>query len=199
MKRYLISAVVILAVLAAAWVVFAQDQPVRPRGGARRFGFLSPEEQQKAVETIEQQVTKLKEALKAQPTRPENFQNLSDEERTKFMDQMRKAGEERQTAIRTIIAELAKLQGRVQPQAEGEQFIIVNTADLKDVQKIAEEEKATKTAERITMMIESGQRGRGMGRRLGAPGERPDRPGRSERAPTTPPTPPIPPQEEEKP
>ncbi len=139
---------------------------------------MSAEDQQKVIEAIEQQVAKLKEGLKAQP-RPEGFANLSEEEKTQLREKFMKAREARQAAIGTILTQLARLQGRMQPPAEGEQFIIVNTADLKEVRKLAVEEKATKTEERLTAMIErptrgfggrtgGGQRGEGGGRQRSA-------------------------------
>jgi len=174
MKRYLISAIIILAVLAVTWAVFAQEGE-RPRG-AGRGAFLPPEEQQKALEAIEQQVAKLKAVAKA-PGLPEgkSFSDLTEEERAKFKERMT----ERQGAIRTIIAQIARLQGQPQP-AEGEQFIIVNTADLKAVQALAEKEKAKETSDRIAALL---QPRRGTGRPAGQPGERgtrqkpPEKPG----------------------
>jgi len=169
MKRYLISAVIILAVLAVTWAVFAQEGE-KPRG-AGRGGFLPPEEQQKAIEAIEQQVVKLKASVQTQVLPAgKSFQDLSEEERAKLKEQMTKAREERQAAIRVILAQLARLQGQMQPLAEGEQFIIVNTADLKAVQALAEKEKAKDTATRIAELLQPPRRG-GAGRPAGQPGQ----------------------------
>jgi len=164
MKRYLISAVIILAVLAVTWAVFAQEAE-KPRG-AGRGGFLPSEEQLKLLGVIEQQVAKLKEVVKASaPPAGKSFQDLSEEERAK----MKEAREQRQAATRVILTQLARLQGQPQP-AEGEQFIIVNTADLKAVQALAEKEKAKETATRIAELLQP-RRG-GAGRPPGQPGER---------------------------
>jgi hypothetical protein len=165
MKRYLISTFVVLAILALTWAVFGQEGE-RARGGAGpgggRGGFMMPEEQLKVLEAIEQQVGKLKETVKASALPAgKTFQDLSDEERTK----MRQAREERQAAIKTVLTQLARLQG--QQPAEGAEYIIVNTADLKAIQELATKEKATETANRLTSLIERPQRG--MGRRAGQP------------------------------
>jgi hypothetical protein len=162
MKKYLTVIVVIAVALAMAWVTFGQE-PTPGRGtgaGGGRGGFMSLEDQQKVIEAIEQQVAKLKEGLKAQP-RPEGFANLSEEEKTQLREKFTKAREVRQAAIGTILAQLARLQGRMQPPAEGEQFIIVNTADLKAVRELAVKEKAKETEDRLTTMIERPTRGFG--------------------------------------
>lgn len=198
MKRYLIAAVVVMTVLAVSWVVLAQEEqkpaagqapaaqapaappaapgPERGQGGGRgRGGLMMPEEQLKAVEAIEQQVTKLKEVVKTSgPPAGRSFQDLSDEERTKMREQMMKAGEERRAAIKMILTQLARLQG--QQPAEGAEYIIVNTADLKSIKELADKEKATETAARLTALIERPQRGGMMGggrggRQGGATGE----------------------------
>jgi len=162
MKKYLTVIVVIAVALAMAWVTFGQERATGRGAGAGggRGGFMTPEEQQKVIEAIEQQVAKLKEGLKAQP-RPEGFADLSEEEKTQLREKFTKAREARQAAIGTILAQLARLQGRMQPPAEGEQFIIVNTADLKAVRELAVKEKAKETEDRLTTMIERPTRGFG--------------------------------------
>ncbi len=161
MKKYLTVIVVIAVALAMAWVTFGQERGTgRGAGGAGRGGFMTLEEQQKVIEAIEQQVAKLKEGLKTQP-RPEGFADLSAEEKTQLREKFTKAREVRQAAIGTILAQLARLQGRMQPLAEGEQFIIVNTADLKGVRELAVKEKAKETEDRLTAMIERPTRGFG--------------------------------------
>jgi hypothetical protein len=173
MKKYLTVIVVIAVALAMAWVTFGQERGTgrgTGAGGAGRGGFMTPEEQQKVIEAIEQQVAKLKEGLKAQP-RPEGFADLSEEEKTQLREKFTKAREVRQAAIGGILAQLARLQGRMQPPAEGEQFIIVNTADLKAVRELAVKEKAKETEDRLTAMIERPTRGFGGRGTGGARGE----------------------------
>jgi len=193
MKRYLIPIVAVLMVLAVTWAAFGQAEErakqresmrqrfqnmseaereqfraqMRERGG--RGGFISPEDQEKAIKAIEAQLAKLKAA---QITRPEGgFQNLSEDERAKLREKMTKVRQERQQALQTIIAQVAMLQGRGQPATEGEQYIIVNVGDLKPIQAAAKKEKAEETAQLLDRLIARGS-GRGPGGRPGA-GQRP--------------------------
>ena len=163
MKRYLISAVIVLVVLVVAWVALGQQQSdFRERMAKMR------EAQTKALEVIDQQVAKLKEDMQQPSFDRSRFQEMSEEDKTKYMEERRKAREAQQASLNTIIAQIAVLQGRMEPLAEGEQLIIVNTADLKAIVKLAEKEKAKETAERVTSLLEPPRR---FGGRPGQPGE----------------------------
>ncbi len=192
MKKYAIPAVILLAILALVMVSYGQAQnrdsqrqamrerfqnmseeeraAFRERMRAGGFGArLSQEEQQKAVKTIEEQVAKLKAAVQVE--RPQGgFQDLSEEERTKFRQTMT----DRRTALQTIIAQVAALEGRRQPEGvEDARFIIINTADLKPIQEMAEKEKATETSQLLARMASRGSgRGFGGGRQGGQGGGR---------------------------
>lgn len=184
MKKYLIPIVAVLVVLAATWAAFGQAEErtrqresmrqrmqnmseeekeqfraqMRERGG--RGGFMSQEEQEKAIKVIEGELAKLKAA---QITRPEGgFQDLSEDERAKLREKMTKVRQERQQALQNIIAQVAMLQGRGQPAAQGEQYIIVNVGDLKPIQAAAKKEKAEETAQLLENLIARGS-GRGFG------------------------------------
>jgi len=159
MKRYLISTVVVLVVLAGAWIAFGQQQSDR----AQRFA-KEREAQAKAVKLIEAQLATLKKGMEQPTFDRSRFQEMSEEERTKFREERMKAREAQQTAINTIIAQVAILQGQMQPPAEGERFILVNTADLKAIQKLAVKEKAKETSDRIKELLEP-PRSRSGGRR----------------------------------
>ena len=188
MKKYVFPVVLILAVVAVSWSTFvrAQDRAgmkerlqnmseeerakflerMRSRGGFGRTR-LSPEDQQKAIKAIEEQLVKLKAA--AQIQMPEGgFGNLSEEERNK----LRTAFTNRRTALQTIVAQVALLEGRRQPEEEGARFMIINTADLKPIQEAATKEKAEETGKLIQRLIARGT-GRGFGRRGGS-GQRPE-------------------------
>jgi len=207
MKRYLISTVAVVAVLAVAWAAFGQQErgggrrttegrrnlseeerakmrerfqnmseeereklraEMRARGGFGRGGFMSPEERQKAIKAIEAQLAKLKAA---QITRPAGgFRDLPEDERAKIMEKFRKARQEQQNALQTIIAQVARLQGRRQPAAEGAQYIIVNVGDLKPIQAAAVKEKAKETAQLLDRLITRGSGRRGLGGRTGGQG-----------------------------
>ena len=179
MKKYAIPAAILLAMLALVMVSYGQTQnrdsqrqamrerfqnmseeeraAFRERMRARGFGArLSQEEQQKAVKTIEEQVAKLKAAVQVE--RPQGgFQNLSEEERTKLRQTMT----DRRNALQAIIAQVAALEGRRAPEGEeNARFIIINTADLKPIQEMAEKEKATETSQLLARMAARGS-GRG--------------------------------------
>jgi len=157
-------------------------EQMRSRGGFGRGGFLSPEDQQKAIKAIEGQLAKLKAA---QITRPEGgFQNLSEDERAKLREKMTKVFQDRQNALQTIIAQVARLQGRRQPAVEGTRYLIINVGDLKPIQAAAVKEKAKETAQLLDRLIARGS-GRGFGGRPGT-GQRPQGGQRGARGPRTP-------------
>ncbi len=193
MKRYLIPIIAVLLVLAVTLVAFGQQErrggrqnlseeqraKMRERfqnmseeerakfraqrGGSGRGGFMRPEDQQKAIKAIEAQLAKLKAA---QITRPQGgFQDLSDDERAKLREKMTKVFRDRQNALQTIIAQVARLQGRRQPTAEGTQYLIINVGDLKPIQAAAKKEKAEETTKLLQRLIAGGRGQRGFGGR----------------------------------
>jgi len=155
MKRYLILTVIALVVLAASWAAFAQRE-----GRPTRRRFLGREEQLKAIKAIEAQIVKLKAGVEAAgPETRRQWQELSDEEGAKLRERFTKAREERQKATKAIIAQIAGLQGQMQPTAEGEEFILINTGELKAVRELAVKEKARETAQHLERLI-AGRRAR---------------------------------------
>ncbi len=217
MKKYLIPIVAVLLVLAVTWAAFGQAErrggrqnlseeerakmrqrfqnmseeereqfraQMRERGG--RGGFISPEDQEKAIKAIEAQLAKLKAT---QITRPEGgFQNLSEDERAQLREKMTKVRQERQQALQTIIAQVARLQGRREPEPapEGAQYLIISTSDLKPIQDSAVKEKAKETAQLLEGLIARGSGRMGPGGRAPGAGQRPQggqRGGRESRTP----------------
>jgi len=143
-------------------------EQMRERFGSGGRGRLGREGQLKAIKAIQEQLAKLKAGIEAGTGFGGRGQDLSDEERTKLRERSAKAREERQKAIDAIIAQVAGLQGRRQPTAEGEKLIIVSTGDLKEIGKLAVKEKAKETAQRLER-LSSGRRSRmGGQRRTGA-------------------------------
>mgnify|MGYP001607167238 CR=1 FL=1 len=164
MKKHLVSAIAVLVVLAVVLVTFGQEESTRRRGMGR-------EERMKAIEAIEAQLAKLK--AEADVPRPEGgFQDMSEEERAKFREQMTKVFQERQKVLQAIMAQLAGIQGRRQPAPEGAQYLLITTADLKPIQESAVKEKATETSKLLEELITRGQ-GRGFGGGRPGSGERP--------------------------
>jgi hypothetical protein len=110
----------------------------------------------KSIKAIEEQVAKLKAAVEV--TVPENrsrLRELPEEERTKLREKMMTAMRERQTAIRAIEQELAKLRGPRRPATVSE----ARLSELRAIHKLAVKEKATQTADRLDKLIIGYQRG----------------------------------------
>jgi len=161
MKRYLISTVAVLVVLVTVLGAFAQQQ--RTRQGRGRF--MGREERVKAVEAIEAQLAKLKAEEDIQ--RPQgSFQDMSEEERAKFREQMTKVFQERQKTLQAIMGQLYLIQGRRAPEGENVQYVLLSTNDLKPLQESAVKEKAAETGKLVDELIAraSGQRRFGGGR-----------------------------------
>jgi len=142
---------------------------MRSRAGSGRGGFLNREDQEKAIKVIEAQLAKIKAA---QTTRPAGgFRDLPEDERAKLREKMTKVFQDRQNALQTIIAQVARLQGRRGPAPEGAQYLIINVGDLKPIQAAAKKEKAEETAKLLQSLITRGSGRRGFGGR--GPGGRP--------------------------
>jgi len=204
MKRYLISIIAVLVILAVTLVAFGQAEErarqretresmreryqnmseeekekfraqMRERGGFGRGGFMGREGQLEAIKAIEAQLAKLKAT---QTTRPAGgYRDLSGDERAKLRERMTKVFQDRQKALQTIIAQVARLQGRRQPTAEGTRYLIISTSDLKPIQAAATKEKAKETAQLLERLIArgSGRRGFFGGGRQREPQRRPER------------------------
>jgi len=130
-----------------------RDQ-MRERFGTRTAG-IRRDEQVKSIKAIEEQVARLKAAVEV--TAPENrdkLRDLPEEERAKLREKMMAAMRERQTAIRAIEQELAKLKGPGRPAIESE----ARLSELRAIHKLALREKATQTADRLDKLIVGYQR-----------------------------------------
>ena len=145
MKRYLISTVVVLAVLAVALVAFGQGaEEWRQRMAQFR------QAQVKAIEVMEQQVAKLKTGME-QPAGfdPSRFQEMSEEEQAKFREERMKRREERQQALGVIEKQITRLKGPRQLRTEHEESI----AELQAIHALAVKENAKETAKRLEDII----------------------------------------------
>jgi hypothetical protein len=153
MKRYGMLAVAILAGLAMAWPLFAQEGEGGPRGGDRerrgRRRWMSAEDQEKVFATIEEQLGKMKAGMEGMPRGREGWRDLSDEERDKLREKFRTMRDQRQKSLAVIAEQIDKLEGPRQLRQEHEETIGKLDAILKSAQK----EKATQTAESIEKMI----------------------------------------------
>jgi hypothetical protein len=172
MKRYLITTIVVIAVLTVVLTAFGQPGM---RGGMGR------ETQQNAIAAIEAQLAKLKESMEAPMPRPEGgFQDMSEEERTKFREAMTKRREQRAAIIGEIEQQVMILKGGRQLASEHDEAM----AELQAIHDQAVKENAKETAKSIQSLIDKRtkkledtveklgirlRRGRGMG---GPGGER---------------------------
>ena len=150
MKRYGIMVVAILAGLALAWPLFAQEGEGSSRRERRGRGrWISSEEQQKVFATIEEQLGKMKAGMEGMPRGREGWQELSDEEREELRERFRNVREERQRSLTVIEEQIAKLKGPRQLRQEHEKAI----SKLDALLKLAQKEKATETAASIEKLI----------------------------------------------
>jgi hypothetical protein len=155
------------------WQNMSEEERAKARAEMQqRFGGrgrrMGREDQLKAIEDVEKQLAKLKKGIQAQPTERRSFRDMSEEERTKMREEFTKTREERNKAFKAIITQIARLQGQGQP-AEGEELLIINTAQLKSIQELAVKEKAKETAQRLERLARPGRGffGGGRGRPTG--------------------------------
>ncbi len=153
MKRYGMLAVAILAGLAMAWPLFAQEGEGGPRGGGRgqrgRGRWMSAEDQEKVFATIEEQLGKMKAGMEGMPRGREGWRDLSEEERDELREKFGKMRDQRQQSLAVIEKQIAKLKGPRELRRKHEEIIGKLDAILKSAQK----EKATQTAESIEKII----------------------------------------------
>jgi len=144
MKRYLISTVVVLVVLAMVWAAFGQQEERRQRYSQYR------QAQQKATEAIQEQVVKLKAGMEETARRGRgSWEDLSEDERTKLRERYSKMREERLKVLAVIEQQVTILKGRRQLEAEHEESL----GELQAIRKLAVEEKAEETAKRLMQLI----------------------------------------------
>ena len=122
--------------------MFAQEEERGPRSGGRerRGGrrWMSSEDQQKVIATIEEQLGKMKAGIEGMPRGREGWQDLSEEERDKLREKFRKMRDERQQSFAVI-----------DEQIEHEEAI----GKLDAILKLAQKEKAKETAASIEKLI----------------------------------------------
>lgn len=175
----------LMAEMREKWQNMSEEEREKARAQMRqRFGGrsrrLGREDQLKAIETVEKQLANLKKGIQAQPTERRPFRDMSEEERNKFREELTKAREERNKAFKAIITQIARLQGQ-RELGEGEELLIINTAQLKSIQELAVKEKAKETAQRLERLGRSRMGFFGGGRPMGGRSPRPGTTGTTER------------------
>jgi hypothetical protein len=144
-RLVLVGGVVLSGVL--AWSAFAQ-----PQGGARGFG-QTRETQMKAIAALQDQVGKLKAMMDQQP-QARNFQDMSDDERTKMREEMTKRREEQTAIMANIQKQIDTLKGGMQLAREHREAM----TPLNELLASAKGENATATAAKIQKMIDERQK-----------------------------------------
>ena len=114
------------------------------------------EAQQKAIAAIQEQLGKLKAMMEqASPgMQGRNFQDMTDEERTKMREEMTKRREEQTKIMADMQQQMDTLKGGRQMMTEHQAAM----APLKDLLASAQAEKATATAAKIEKLIAEKQK-----------------------------------------
>ena len=151
MKKHLIVASAIVTVLVVALASVAQQRP-----GAERFRQRR-EAQMKALDTIQQNAAKLKAAMEESGRAMQgraNFQDLSEDERTKLREEFMKRREQQQQLVGEMEQELMRLKGAAQLWREYDESM----EPLKEIQASAQLEKAQMTATKIDELVAQRQK-----------------------------------------
>ena len=153
MKKYTVSALIVAIVFAVTLVAWAQRDPAR-----RQRWQKQREMQQQAIVKIQEHTAKLKADMdqSSQPTRDRSQrQSLSEDERNQRREARRKQREERQKIVADLESQIAILKGPRQLKNEHEEAL----TELKAIRDLALEEKAAKSAERLSKLIDKTQKG----------------------------------------
>jgi hypothetical protein len=133
---------------------------MRSQGGGFAGGFrgrnMSQEDQLAAIKAIEEQTAKLKASIENYE-RPDfsAMRDMSDEERTKFREKMMQTYNERREIIAAIQEKIDSL-GMRRPEPT---LTTEDIQEMGEIQKLAVQEKATKTAERLQALLGKFRRG----------------------------------------
>ena len=125
---------------------------MRERTASRGIVF-GREEQLKVIEGIEEQLAKLKEAIKQAPDREElrKLPEASPEAQAKLREEWQKTRQEQQQMVSIIKQQLTKLEGPRSPTRIERPGLFLN--ELKAIHETAIKENAEKTAKHIERLI----------------------------------------------
>jgi len=147
-KNAVIAIVAVVLILAVAWSAFGQA------GGGRGFG-MNREAQTKAIAALQEQVAKLKAFIEQAPSmQGRNFQDMSDEERTKMREEFTKRREEQQKIMAAIDQQVDAVKGGRELAMAHQQAL----DPLKDLLASAQKENAKETAGKIEKLIADRQK-----------------------------------------
>ena len=168
MKKYIISAVVVLVTLTLVWSAFGQPAGGNAAGGRRggmgqmdgmRRGMMmgrarqrpSREERLAAIKELEKQITALKAEIEKAPASDPNIATLEGDALTKFMAQYT----EERNAVNAIQQTLSTISGR--GGRGGFRFGGASADVLSELRVLAQKEKASKTVARLDALIKEEQ------------------------------------------
>ena len=153
MKKDLIATLVLIVLGVSLAAVAQQAGQQNARGERMRQRWAA---QQQAVEKIQKLSADLKtdmeEAALARQNQPSR-ENMTDEERAKLRETWTKRREKQQRILAELEQQVAILKGSGQLQTELE----ADLGELKSIRDLATEEKAEKTAARLTLLIDKKQ------------------------------------------
>ncbi len=153
MKKDLIATLVLIVLGVSLAAVAQQAGQQNARGERMRQRWAA---QQQAVEKIQKLSADLKtdmeEAALARQNQPSR-ENMTDEERAKLRETWAKRREKQQRILAELEQQVAILKGSGQLQTELE----ADLGELKSIRDLATEEKAEKTAARLTLLIDKKQ------------------------------------------
>jgi len=148
MKKQIVFVVGLLLVMAMTWAALGQQRA----GG---FGRATREAQQKAIATIQEELGKLKAMMEQQPgAQGRNFQDMSEEERTKMREEFTKRREQQQKILTSIQQQVDTLKGAMALAQEHQQAM----EPLQGLLASAKSENATATAAKIQQLIDQRQK-----------------------------------------
>ena len=148
MKRIGLMIVVFAIVLSAALPLIAEDapKPKTPQRGARgSWG----QDRTKILETIAAEIAKMKTPAEGMPKSREDYQKLTDAQKTEMRAKFTKRREEYVKAMETLEAQVSKLKGARALTAEYDKEIKQLTA----VKELAVKEESKETAAAIEKII----------------------------------------------
>ncbi len=152
MKKRSILTIGVLLAMTVAWTALAQPPAAGGRGG---FGRMR-EAQQNALTALQEQVAKFKAMMEQPPQAMQgrNFQDMTDEERTKMREEFTRRREEQQAIMAAMQKQIDTLKGGRQLIVEHQESL----APLKELLTSAQSEKATATAAKIEKLIADRQK-----------------------------------------
>ena len=150
MKRIGLTIVALIFVLSMALPLIAEDAPKpaapqRGRGGRGSWG----QRRTKILEAIEAEITKMKTPAEGMPRSREDYQNMTEAQRTEMRAKFTKMREDRIKSIETIQGQVSKLKGARTLTAEHDKEI----KQLTSIKELAVKEKSKETAAAIDKII----------------------------------------------